>query len=245
MRIRIQTLTEALLSPPGSDSYKATIPLIGWETFQWLYDLRKIVLDALRKYSQIYILDGHYVIRLIKYGRYVDVERIYVNLFFIAYVPVLKGGEEVGMVEPHAWVLLLDYGKVEVYEVRNVADVKAVLERIRDAVKNNTAAVLQIENKLKDLEEELLKIALDSIERGIGYLRGLIADVVASLLYNADKEALSVFVSRLKEQWGSLLELLDVKSIIAAEVREAMNASDKAVAEKLNVLKELGVSLER
>jgi len=242
MRVKIQTLTEALSSPPGSSPYRAIIPLISWEVFQTLYDIRKILLDALQKYAQIYVLEGRHVIRLIKYGNYVDVERIHVDLFYIAYVPMLKGGEEVGMVEPHLWVLLLD-GKVEAHEVRNFAEVKAVLERLRHEVKSNTVTVLQIENTLKDLEEELLKIALDSVERGVGYLRGLVADVIASLLYNVDKDVLNTFVSRLKEQWGPLLEMLDVKSVIVAEVKEVVKV-DNRIAEKLEALEELGISLE-
>lgn len=189
------------------------------------------------------MFDGRYVVRLIRYSNYIDIERLNVELFYIAYVPVLKGGEEVGMVEPHLWVLLLDYGEIEVYEVRNVVDVKTILEKIKRVVKNNTVAVLQIEAKVRDLDTELLEIAFNNVEHGASYLRGLIADTIMALVYNVDKDTLCMFVKQLKEQ-EPLLEALKIKDLIVAEVMEVMKTGNKAIVEKLEVLKELGISLE-
>lgn len=243
MRIRTQTLLDALTSPPGSSSYKMAIPLVGWETFQLLYDLRRPILNALRQYGQIYIFDGRYVTSLIKYGNYVGVDRVAVDAFFLTHLPLLRGGEEVGMVEPHLWILLR-FGRAETYEVRRVADVKAVFAEIKRIVENDDAvkiAALYIEARIKDLDEELLKIALDNIERGAGYLRGLISDTIAAMLHYADKDVFHTFVKRLKEQWRPILETLGVKveDIIAAEAKEAAKAGNQAVAEKLEVLDDL------
>jgi len=237
MKVRIQTLLDALLSPPDSSSYRAIISLIGWETFQQLYDLKKLILSALQKYGLIYIFDDRYVTKLIKYGSYVDVDRVRVDVFFLTFLPALKRGEEIGMVEPHLWVLL-ERGEAKSYEVRNVADVKAVFAEIKRVVENDDevkTAVLHIEARIRDLDEELLAIASDNIERGVAYLRGLIADTIAALMYNADKEVLHMFVKRLKERWGLLFEALSIKDLIAAEAR----AGNQAIVE---VLKELDIS---
>jgi len=245
MRVRMQTLLDALFSPPGSSSYKAVIQLIGWETFQRLYDLKKPILSALQKYSQTYIFDGCHVTKLIKYGNYVDVDQVRVDLFFLTFLPVLKRGEEVGMVEPHLWILL-ERGEVKSYMVRNIADVKAVFAEIKRIVENDDevkTAALHIEARMRDLDEELLAIAFDNIEHGVSYLRGLIADTIAALMYSADKDVLHTFVKRLRGQWEPLLEALNVKDVIAAEVKEAVKA-DGRIAEKLEALKELGISLE-
>jgi len=248
IRVRVQTLLDALTSPPGSAPYQAIIPLIGWEALRTIYDHRKLILDALQRYNQIYIFDGRHTVSLVKYGNYVEVGRVPVDAFFITYVPILREGEEIGLAEPQLWILEMRYGEIKSYEVRRVADVKAVLAEIKRMVEEDEkvyVATLFIEEKIKWLNEDLMKIAFKNIERGVDYLKGLIADTIAALFHHTDAETFLTFVRRLKERWGPLLEALGIRveDVIAAEVKEAMKAGNQAIAEKLEVLKELGGEL--
>jgi len=248
MRVKKQTLWDALTSPPGSAPYREIIPLIGWETLRTIYDHRKLILEGLQKYNEIYVFDGRYVTKLVKYGNYVEVSRMQADAFFLIYVPILKGGEEIGLVEPQLWIIEMKYGEIKSYEVRRVADVKTVLAEVKRMVEEEDkmhVVALFIEEKIKWLNEDLMKIAFRNIEYGVGYLRGLIADTIAALFHYADKEAFLAFVRRLKEQWGPLLEALGIRleDVIATEVKEAMKAGNQAIAEKLEVLKELGGEL--
>jgi len=242
MRVRVQTLVDALTSPPGAHSYRAIIPLIGWEVFRELYDLRKPILDALQKYNAVHIFDGRYIITLIKYGNYVEVDRMDAGSFFLVrYVPVLRGGAEIGMVEPHVWILLLEHGTLEVHEVRRITDVKVVLAKIKSVIEKDGAmnpAALFIDARIRDVNEELLQLALRSIEDGVEYLRGLITDVIAAMFHHAG-DVFNIFVERLKERWGPLLEALriSVEDVIVAETKEVARA--KAVEEALKEMEEL------
>jgi len=246
MRVRMQTLLDALTSPPGSASYQEIIPLIGWEALRTIYDHRKSILDALQRYHyhRIYIFDGRHIVGLVRYGNYVEVSREPVKAFFITYVPILREGEEIGMVEPQLWIIETEYGGVKIYEVRRVADIKTVLAEIKRMVEEDDEvriAALFIEEKIKWINEDLVKIAHKNIERGVGYLRGLISDTIAALFHHADTEVFLEFTKSLKERWGPLLEALGIRveDVIATEVREAMRTGDQAVAEKLRTLKEL------
>jgi len=230
----MQTLVDALTSPPGSAPYKAIIPLIGWEVLREIYDVRKPALDALQKYGQVYILYGRYVISLAKHGEYVDVGRMNAGEFFLVYFPALRGGAEVGLVEPHVWILVERGAKV--YEVHSVSDVKAVLAEIKRIVVEDDAtkgAALHIDARIRDINEALLQMAVRNIEGGAEYLRGLIIDTIASVFRHADKEVFDALIERLEGRWKPLLEALgiSVKDVIGAEVRETAEAG--ATAERL------------
>jgi len=90
----LPTLQDAPASPPGSSPYRAAAPLIGLETFQLLYDFRKPTLAALSKCGETRILDGRRAAGLIKYGKYVEVDRVAANALLLAHLPVLNGGGE-------------------------------------------------------------------------------------------------------------------------------------------------------